>query len=502
MASTGRAGIDALVSSLVRRRWLAVAVFSVVLAGALSFAKSLPSLYQSTATVLVERPAARDGADDIESRLQSLRQEILSRARLTALIARFGLYPKLAGRASQEAIVVHMRRDVRIEASGSDVNSGRGGTIAFSLAYRGRDPQKVAEVANALTSSYIEEDQHLRDRQTSGAAQVLLSQLEDVKKRLALQEGRIAEFKKTHVGALPQQSEANLSALERIAGRLQKVNETRTAAIERRAALLHAGDSGSAAGDADPDRARLERLNQELLALRTRFSEKYPDVVHKEAEIASLAAAVAKKPAVDRSLPQLEQVNREIRALQAEEARLKSESASYQQRVEGAPWHEQELQGLSRDYAATRDFYESLLKRYEEAQLAETHEGQPQGQRLRLLDPAVAAGEPLAPDRFRLAIFGLIAALALATVAVAAAEKLDTSFHSADALRRHTRVPILVRIPLLPDESAGDRRRRRVRAALLSLGLVLGIALAVNVSRVVARDNEGVVALFAPRGRS
>lgn len=501
MASTGRTGVDQALASLLRRKWLALAVFSLVLSAALGFAKALPNLYQSTATVLVERPALADEPDDLESRLQSIRQEILSRTRLSALIGRFDLYPKLRQVAFQEAVVERMRHDVRIEASGSEPVAGRG-TIAFSLAYRGRDPQKVALVANALASSYIEEDALLRDRQTRGASSVLQAQLEDVKKRLAPQEARIADFKKSHVGELPQQTDASLAALERLDAQIQKISELRTAAQERRATLLREGGApDSAAADADPDRARLDRLTQELLELRTRFSERYPDVVHKKAEVDSLAALVARKPQVDRTLPQLEQVNKEIRRLQAEEQRLRGESAAYQRRVEGAPWREQEYQALSRDYVTTRDFYDSLLKRYEEAQLAEAHEGRPRGQRLRLLDPAIVPMQPLAPDRIRLAMFGLIFSLGLAVVAVAAAEKLDTTFHSADDLRDHTRVPILARIPRMSTASDADRSRARRRAALLALGLVLGMAVAVNVSRILARDNEGVVALFAPRGR-
>lgn len=500
MAATRRAGIDTALASLLRRKWLALAVFSLVLAGALSFSRALPNLYQSTATVLVERPTQSEGSDDVEARLQSIRQEILSRSRLAELIGRFDLYPKVRAGASQEAVVERMRHDVRIEASGSELASGRG-TIAFSLAYRGRDPQKVTLVANALTSSYIEEDSLLRDRQTRGAASVLQGQLEDVKKRLALQETRIAEFKKSHAGELPQQPDASLAAIERLNAQIQKVAETRTTTTERRAALLREASLPEAAtGPPDPDRARLEKLNQELLELRTRFSERYPDVVHKQAEVLSLAALVAKKPQVDHALPQLEQMNREIRGLQAEEARLKGQIASYQRRVEGAPWLEQEFQALSRDYATTREFYGSLLKRYEEAQLAEAHEGRPRGERLRLLDPAIIPLEPLAPDRMRLAMFGLIFSLGLAVVSVAAAERLDTTFHSADELRDHTRVPVLVRIPRLSNESDLDRSRARRPAALLTLGLVVGIALAVNVSRILARENEGVVALFAPRG--
>jgi hypothetical protein len=176
--------------------------------------------------------------------------------------------------------------------------------------------------------------------------------------------------------------------------------------------------------------------------------------------------------------------------------------SSYQRRVEGAPFREQEYQALSRDYATTREFYDTLLKRYEEAQLAEAREDGPQGQRLRLLDPAITPVDALAPDRFRLAMFGLIAAMALAVIGVAAAEKLDTSFHSADDLGRHTRVPVLVRIPKMSTDSAVDRTRARRRGLLMALGLMAAMVLTVSGSRIMARDNEGVVALLAPRGRS
>jgi polysaccharide chain length determinant protein (PEP-CTERM system associated) len=500
MPSTASARVSAALAALQRRKWLALTVFGVVLSGVLSFAKALPNLYQSSATVLVERPASLEGADAFESSLQSIRQEILSRSRLAELIGRFDLYPGLRQAASQEAVVQHMRRDVLIEASGFDQASGRG-TIAFSLAYRGRDPEKVTLVANALTSSYIEEAGLLRDRQTRAASSALEKQLDDVRKRLALQETRIADFKKSHPGELPQQADASLAAVERLGAQQRIAAELRSTAMERRAALLQEGSEPETAHDPDPDRARLERLGQELAELRTRFSDRYPDVVHKLAEYDSLAALVAKKPRVDTRLPQLEQLNKEIRGLNAEESRLRGEIGAYRKRIEAAPWREQEYQALSRDYATTREFYDSLLKRLEEAQLAETHEGMPRGQRLRLLDAAIVPRDALAPDRLRLAMFGLIASLGLAVVAVAAAERLDTSFHSAGQVRNHTRVPILAQIPRVSNPLPSDRARGRWRVALLALGLGLAIAAAVSISWTMARGNESFVALFAPRGR-
>jgi hypothetical protein len=63
------------------------------------------------------------------------------------------------------------------------------------------------------------------------------------------------------------------------------------------------------------DDAGLAKLTQELVALRTRFSDRYPDVASKKAEVESLTALVAQKPVVDRALPQLEQTNLTNRAL-------------------------------------------------------------------------------------------------------------------------------------------------------------------------------------------
>jgi hypothetical protein len=49
--------------------------------------------------------------------------------------------------------------------------------------------------------------------------------------------------------------------------------------------------------------------------------------------------------------------------------------------------------------------------------------------------------------------------------------------------------------------AASDHRTARRRAALLALGLLVGIGAAAGVAQRLARDNEGVVALLAPRGR-
>src|SRR5947207_5271973 len=86
-----------------RRKMLIAVVFAGVLASSVSFAFYLPDLFRATATLLVERPVPeayvrQTVSGELESRLHVIKQEILSRARLTDLVNRFNLYPELRRR--------------------------------------------------------------------------------------------------------------------------------------------------------------------------------------------------------------------------------------------------------------------------------------------------------------------------------------------------------------------------------------------------------------------
>src|SRR5438132_9945537 len=126
-----------------RRKWLAIVVFVVILAAVGSLASFLPDIYRSTATVLVERHQVPETfvrstiTGELETRLQTISQEILSRARLEDLITRFGLYLDLRKRVAMEEVVENMRRDIKFVLKGVEQVSGRSATVAFNLRHRG-----------------------------------------------------------------------------------------------------------------------------------------------------------------------------------------------------------------------------------------------------------------------------------------------------------------------------------------------------------------------------
>src|SRR5437899_13035324 len=86
---------------LMRRKWVALLVFAATFATVASFAVWLPDLYRATTTVLVETQHVSEEfvrssvSAELETRIETIRQDVMSRARLADLIARFDLYPDL-----------------------------------------------------------------------------------------------------------------------------------------------------------------------------------------------------------------------------------------------------------------------------------------------------------------------------------------------------------------------------------------------------------------------
>ncbi len=503
-----------------RRRRLGALVLLGALVPALTFVASLPDIYRASTTVLVDRQQVPETVirsavtDELETRLHAISEEVLSRSKLGDLVARFDLYPVLRGKVSSEVLIERMRRDIGLDLKGVERSWERGATVAFALSYRGRDPQKVAQVTNALAALYVEQNEQAREQQAARAADFLKTQLDQMKMKLEEQETRIGDFKKRHVGELPQQVEANIAVLERLNAQLQLNSERQIRAMERRDRLAgQIGDSGSppASGDPEDTQARIDRLNRELADLRRQYTDNYPDVVRVEREIADLERRLAEgragpvppgggTPAAGAAGPKsaggpLRQAESEIATLKHEEDRLRQSIAGYEKRIDNAPQRQQEFQELSRDYETTRELYDSLLKRYQESLVAQNLEHGQATEQFRILDPAVQPREPAAPNRLWLSLMGLIVSVGMAVTAMALAEQLDTSFHSVDALRAFTRVPVLARIPRIV--TRGDMFRMAVRACVAAIVLAAGLAAAAGASYYVAHGYEQMVFILS-----
>ena len=546
-------GLDVLLEVWRRRKWVAILVFTAPFAMTVTLAGALPILYRSTATLLVERPQVSDTfvkssvTSELETRLQTISQEILSRSTLQELIDRFDLYPEFRRRATPEEVVERMRRDIRMEFKERDIRRDpkegelprlvdpqgeRAATVAFALSYRGRDPHAVARVTNTLASLFVKQNLNLRKRQAAGTAGFLRVQLQEMKRKLDQEEGRLSEFKERHLGELPEQMSVNQTTLIRLNAELRfnKENQTRTLELMERERLASqlalarqfaytsqyadgsplplGDDSLTPDGDAEviTARLRLARLKQEMTDLRTRFSEKYPDVIRVKAEILALerqlGAAASDNGSVAESAPLVNssrtqdrkapsEAEKELKSLREEEKTLLQTIAMYQQRVDQAPLREQEYHERFGDYKTIKEHYNAVLQRYQEALVAESMEYWQKGDQVRILDDAIPSTRPAAPNFLRLILIGLILSMGLAGGAVGLIEHRDTSFHSLSELQAFTKVTVLATIPRIVTKTDTSRQHRRfwLRTALALIGLTILVA----TTYYIAQGNEQLV---------
>lgn len=536
LASTADDSLALRVLDIIRRRrLLALGTFAAVLAAAVSFAIYLPDLYRGQALVLIERPidenivrSSESAPGELESRLHIIKQEILSRERLLALISRFHLYPKLMASGSVDDALNQTRSDVEVNASGPEQVSGKVKTVSFTLNYTGDSAKTAADVTNAIAAFYVEQNDSMRSQSALTTLKFLREQLGEAKAQLDHQDAMITQYTTKYTGQLPQQIGVNLATLERMNTQLRLNGEQQIRLIEQREKLMDGlQDPTNVARSENPDASpemierlkQIESLKSDLAQLLTRVTDRHPDVLRLKEQIAGLekeqsqaeAAAQKKRQAVqaaaaanaqadeDAKAPRrrtIESLDAELAKLREEETAIRATIASFEQRLEGAPEREQEFSLITRDRQASKDLYDSLMKRYDEAQLSASVETDRQGERFRILESALPPEGPTGPNRIRLILMGILLALAAAVAMVLSAEQFDASFHGVDEIREFTSVPVLVSIPPIGPVPL----KRRLLTGLATVSAIGMIALIATASAYFAHGNDQLARLIGRAG--
>lgn len=487
--------VDIALGIVKRRMWSGIAVFATTLSLAIPIAMFLPDVYRGVTTVLIENQDAsaafaRGAVPELETRMMTIQQELLSRTRLTRLIEELNLYPSWRRHATMEAVVEKMRRDIHVELARTD--RGRPTTIGLKISYIGLDPKSSAAVPNALAQLYVDENTRMREGQTSEMARFLKTQLDDARAQVDIQEKRVDAFKQSRAGELPEQVSINMVALERLNQQLRQNADDQQKLRDRQ---QRASGITTSESDVDP----LQALKTKLADLQTRYTDQHPDVIRTKAQLADLQRELAAKPPTPRRAVHapVTELDNELAALKRDEARIRTDIAENERRIQSAPTVEQQLEQVERDYSSAKESYTSILKRYEEAQLADSMERTKSAESFRILDPAVLPTFPAAPNRMRLLILAAFFAISAGIGTMILLEQLDTSFHSVGDLRQFTSVPVLASIPYVHTRPTIGGVARIVISCVAVVGLC--VALAGFAYRTAQQNTQLVWMLSAPQ---
>ena len=470
-ASAPRRALAEYAEILLRRRRLVLFPLVVIVAASLGASMVVPKKYRSSAFILVESEKIPDSvvpkmaaAERSGSRMQTIKQEILSRTRLEQVIRETSPYPNMVGGVPTNDMIESMKDAAEITVRGND---------AFTVEYVHRDPLKAAEVANRLATLFIEESTLARAQQVGEAYSFLDAEVTEARRNLEAKEEAVRLYKEAHMGTLPEQSGANIATLQGLQIQQQATGDDLRAALDRQRALERQiadsgrGVAGGAVGS-DPQ-AEVNQLKGQLATLRTRYTDEHPDVQQVLARLALLqeslsgrapASKAERDPVVSATQLQLGQAKREVDLLQEKRNDLDRRISALQARIETAPRTEQELTTLTRDFGNLRENYLALLNKKLDAQMAAKLEQRWKGERFRILDPAHVPDRPFFPNRIVFLAAGIMLGLAAGLAAVVLAEILDHSFTSLADVEAALPYPVLSSIPYIPAPRSSERPAR------------------------------------------
>lgn len=471
----------------------------------------LPVRYKSATLILVEQPTMPKNyvepnvSEDLQERLASIQQQILSRTRLLLIIDKLHLYSDSHGEKSPDEKAELMRKDIEIEL----VRTTEAAPItAFKVYYSAHDPHVAQQVTSELTDLFINENLKVRQQESQETTTFIESQLENARATLAEQEAKVREFEGAHVGELPSQQASNLQILSGLQSQLQNEQDTLNTAKQQRVYLqtlieqyrsLHGispSADGSPTGLAAIDQ-ELDRLRAKLADLSTHYTDQYPAVENLKGQIAKTekmrddliakskapgergrqaADGAASDTSQSSTPPQLQS---QLQANQAEITNreqavdeLKARVNSYQSRLNDEPTREQQLADLTRGYEQSKANYDDLLKKKNESAMATSMEQMQQGERFTMLDPPSLPAKPDFPNRLKFCGIGLGVGLALGLIVVVSFEAMDDRLHDEKEIKILLPVAVISEIPEIVDLSDERRQKKRIVLGWAMTGVV------------------------------
>lgn len=470
-----------------RRTTALVAIFAVIALAALAIGLMLPQRFTSRTVIYVEDRniigplmEGRAVPTSVTNRA-AITREVAFSSRVMQEILRAGGWMDDAPSALEQASLIE---DI---TSRTRVSNPRDNLI--QITYTDSDPRRAYRVTKRFADMVISESLATKERESREAFEFVDSQVRQYHGKLTDAENKLEEYRKANPDARTGvQADVNtrISELRRLvetarmelsdqqsqetALQAQLSGENQVVRVQTRTGLLL---------------GRLAELEDAREKLLTTYTERHPDVVRVQHQIADLQEELRREDDLAQTRPApgpvgasatLSPLYGELRSRQAE---LRSRSAATRSRISaGEALLNQELARsraiassesrmaeLTRDYEVNRDLYQDLLRRRENARVSMNLDAEHRGLSFRIEEPASV---PLQASGLRLmhvAGGGLGLALIAPMALLVAFLKLDPRVRSPKQFEGKPNLPLLAVVP-----AYATRRDRQMRNGRLLLG--------------------------------
>lgn len=477
-------------TAILRRRRPLIIV-PVILGPIILFVISLmlQSRYESDTLVIIQRQKIPNAlvqpiiTDDLNERITNLEEQVLSRTRLEPIIKRYDLFKSDAGQP-MDTLVTKLRKNIALTAVKPIIRSRDETLPGFTIGVTLSNAREAQQVCAEITSMFIEEDLQQREQSTQDASSFFTAQVNDAKRHLDEEDAKLAQFKGKYINELPDETQTNLNLLSSLDGRLEASTQTLSRTLQEKTftesilsqqvATWKAYQETGKGLDKTPPPQTLEQQLQAkqstLASMETEYTPNHPDIVELKADIDQLKKKIAEQeaappPKVEVSTKpsigepaQIQQLRSQLRA--SEEAirsqtkaqkQLQDEIQVLESRIKMTPIVEQQYKEITRDHQTAQDFYNDLLKKANDSEMATDLEHRQQGDRISVMDPANLPEKPTFPNRPLFALGGLGGGLGLGLCLAWIMEMRDKAIYNDKDIKACLGLTTLARVPSIPE---------------------------------------------------
>lgn len=455
----------------------------------------LPPVYIAEARLVVESEQIPDNlaASTVQiaatEQLQIIQQRILTRDTLIEMANRLQIYAPTPGqparRPEPDEIVADLRKRITIETTGGAQSRGPVQATIVRVGFNAPAAQLAAAVTNEVVTLILRENVAMRTTVAGQTLEFFIQEVDRLDRELSSRSAEILAFKQANSDALPDSLEFRRSQQAAAQERLLLIERDEAILKDRRQGLVTLFETtGQVAPAPNPDsltaeERQLQALRDQLTQVLTVLSPQNPKAKMLEGQIAALEKIVAERAAVAAPLApageppsqldiQLADIDRQLAFLTDMKAQVKAELETLRVSIEATPGNAITLDTLERDYANTRAQYDAAVSNKARAETGDTIEALSKGQRISIIEQAIAPREPASPNRPLIAGAGIGGGFVAGIGLVVLIELLKGAIRRPADITARLGITPFATLPYL--RTAQQVRRRR---AIIGLGFAL-----------------------------